>query len=260
MGRRRLTFDEFLRRANIAHANKYDYSLTQLTTQHALVDIICPIHGVFKIAPTNHIRNFDNSNPDPRYRPGGCGECGKEFTRNRNKSGLDTKETFIAKANNVHNNRFTYPGEYTGQNFKITIQCPDHGLFEQLASNHLRGTGCPRCKNSKGATKIAKYLTRLKIEFVQEHSFADCRGESRPLRFDFWLPTLNTLIEFDGEHHFKPVRFRGVAQETVEDRFLLIQRYDSIKADYAAAQGIKLVRIAFCDSDKICDILKAELL
>lgn len=259
MSRVRLTLDEFLRRANIAHDNKYDYTLTHLTTQHVPVDVICPIHGIFQIAPTNHIRNYDNSNPNPQFRPGGCGKCGKEFTKARNRSGLDTKEEFVAKANEVHNNQFTYPGNYLGQNFKIDIECSIHGIFAQTGANHLRGTGCPKCKNSRGATMVAKCLTRKNVEYVQEHSFSDCRGDSNPLKFDFWLPVHNTLIEYDGEHHFNPVRFRGVAVERVEERYQQGLRYDSIKTEYAKAHGIRLIRIPYYEKHKIKEILNEVL-
>lgn len=256
MARVRMKFDEFLRRANIAHNNKYDYSLTELTTQHVNIEVTCRIHGPFFVSPSNHIKNYDGSNPLPHIRPVGCGKCGKEFTRARNRMGLDTKEEFTTKANEVHNDRYTYPGEYSGQNFKIDIECPNHGIFQQTGGNHLRGTGCPRCKNSRGATMVAKWLTRMNIEYVQEHSFSDCRGESHPLKFDFWLPALNALIEYDGEHHFGPIRFRGVAVERVEERYQRGLRYDSIKTEYAKAHGIRLIRIPYYEKHKIKELLK----
>lgn len=259
MARTRLTFDEFLRRANIAHDNKYDYSLTQLTIQHANIDVICPIHGVFKVTAANHIKNFDGSWSNTSAKPCGCGECGKEFTRQRNKAGSDTKDEFVAKANNVHNSRYTYPGEYMGQNFKLDIECPAHGVFQQTAGNHLRGRGCPRCKNSSGATMIAKCLTRLGLEYSQEHMFPDCYGDSHPLRFDFWIPSLNTLIEYDGEHHFQPIRFRGASAEKVEEAYQRGQRYDAIKTAYAADHEIKLIRIPYYSKHKIKEILSSAL-
>lgn len=254
-----MTFSEFLRRAKIAHADKYDYSVTQITTQHVSVEVICPIHGKFTVSPSNHIKNYDNANPDPRYRPVGCGECGKDFTRTRNRLGMDTKEVFVAKANEVHNDRYTYPGEYSGQNFKVDINCVDHGVFKQSGLNHLRGSGCPKCKNSRGETIIAKWLTRLNIEYVQEFTFPECMGDSKPLRFDFWLPTYNTLIEYDGEHHFEPIRFRGTSIEQADERYQQGLRYDSIKTEYAEAHGIRLLRVPYFKKSAIKEILNEML-
>lgn len=57
-----------------------------------------------------------------------------------------TKSDFVAKAIAVHGNRYDYScTEYTNSISKVTIICPKHGAFEQLASSHLRGQGCPKC-------------------------------------------------------------------------------------------------------------------
>lgn len=39
--------NEFVRRANIIHKNKYDYSLSDYKNSRDKIEIICPIHGVF---------------------------------------------------------------------------------------------------------------------------------------------------------------------------------------------------------------------
>jgi hypothetical protein len=36
---------------------------------------------------------------------------------------------------------------YDRINSKIIINCKEHGEFEQIANNHLRGAGCPKCNN-----------------------------------------------------------------------------------------------------------------
>lgn len=45
----------------------------------------------------------------------------------------------------------------------ITIGCPVHGDFEQRASTHMRGHGCPKC----GTEKIAKQLMHTTEEFIE---------------------------------------------------------------------------------------------
>lgn len=57
-----------------------------------------------------------------------------------------TKETFIEKANKVHNNKYDYSEtDFKNVNTKVCIICPKHGLFEQLPYNHLKGQGCRKC-------------------------------------------------------------------------------------------------------------------
>lgn len=46
---------------------------------------------------------------------------------------------------------------------KITIICPIHGEFEQIAADHIRGCGCPKCAR-KRIVDVHKYSTK---EFIQ---------------------------------------------------------------------------------------------
>jgi hypothetical protein len=77
----------------------------------------------------------------------------------------------------------------------------------------------------------------------REKSFEDCTnrgGEKvcRRLRFDFYLPEQNTLIEYDGEQHFVK---RGKYGEGYEN----YQRNDKIKNQYCKDNNIKLIRIHY---------------
>jgi len=50
------TTEGFIKKANLAHENKYDYSLVNYTHSKTKVDIICSIHGVFKQKPYIHVQ------------------------------------------------------------------------------------------------------------------------------------------------------------------------------------------------------------
>ena len=57
-----------------------------------------------------------------------------------------TREEFIARAKDVHGDRYDYSKvEYKGNNIHICIVCPVHGEFWQTPHNHLRGQNCPHC-------------------------------------------------------------------------------------------------------------------
>lgn len=54
--------------------------------------------------------------------------------------------TFKKRAKEVHGDRYEYDrAECTGRHKKVTITCRMHGDFEQIAGNHLNGSGCPKC-------------------------------------------------------------------------------------------------------------------
>ena len=53
--KKRKQIDIFIKESNKVHNNKYDYSLVQYKNTHTKIDIICPIHGLFKQRPHNHL-------------------------------------------------------------------------------------------------------------------------------------------------------------------------------------------------------------
>jgi protein-arginine kinase activator protein McsA len=126
----------FIERAKKAHGDKYDYSKVSYNKLADKVTIICPIHGDFHQIGANHIKGQ------------GCPTCGliKRTTGRR----LPFKD-FLNKANKIHCNRYTYIEDtYEKASGKVTIVCPTHGKFNQLADAHMKGQECPRCSVEKG--------------------------------------------------------------------------------------------------------------
>lgn len=116
----------FIQKAREIHGDKYDYSKVEYKNNYSKVTINCPEHGDFEQKVTSHISGH------------GCAEC----------VGLrkNTNESFIEKSKKVHGYRYSYSKvSYVCSQEKVTITCPEHGDFEQIANAHLRGQGCPGC-------------------------------------------------------------------------------------------------------------------
>ena len=65
-----------------------------------------------------------------------------------------TTEEFISDAKKVHGDKYDYSKVVYLQNKqRITIICPEHGEFEQIPSNHLKGFGCKKCSNQYKPTR-----------------------------------------------------------------------------------------------------------
>ena len=62
-----------------------------------------------------------------------------------------TLESYIVKANQVHNNKYDYSKTvYTKSKHHITVICPDHGEFKTRADGHINlPSGCPTCGRIK---------------------------------------------------------------------------------------------------------------
>jgi hypothetical protein len=155
-----------------------------------------------------------------------------------------TIEEFIKKSIKIHGNKYNYDNvNYVNNKKKISIICNKHGEFKQTPEIHLKGSGCPKCMESKGEKIIREWLEQNNIDFVYQKTFSDCRGKRNPLPFDFYFPNNNLLIEYDGIQHYKPVRlFNG------ENGFKETKNNDKIKNEFAQNNNIQLLRISYMDS------------
>lgn len=241
---KKLTTQEFIKKANIIHKFKYDYSKVIYIDSKTKITIICPIHGEFEQIPDSHIRGKI------------CLKCADKQRTGRSPY---TIQRFIEEANIKHNNRWDYSliDKIEGQT-KLPIKCKLHGVFWQRPSNHLtQKNGCPICKCSKGEQKIITILTTNQINFIPQYKFNNCVGTKRPLPFDFYLPDYNTCIEFDGEQHFNISR-RSKTKLKNENMFKYIQINDSIKNEYCRYNEIKLIRIPYYELNNIEKILGVD--
>jgi len=93
---------------------------------------------------------------------------------------------------------------------------------------------------SKGEKEIAQYLDRHNINYVREKTFKDCINFcGNSLRFDFYLEQFNLLIEYQGQHHEKPVnKYRRA--KIVHDKIVI---HDRVKEDFAESHQINLIKI-----------------
>lgn len=141
---KKLNTQEFIEKAKAVHGDKYDYSPVVYTTAMSKVSIRCREHGDFQQTPNSHLHGS------------GCPKCGSLQ--------LNT-ERFIAKAKEVHGDIYDYSQVvYTNNAAKVTIVCPTHGAFQQSASGHMRGNGCPKCA---AAAKGEHLRARAAEDFVR---------------------------------------------------------------------------------------------
>lgn len=234
------SIEDFIKNSSKIHNNKYDYSLVKFVNTKTKIIIICPTHGEFEQLPNNHL----NGN--------GCNKCGQIKTNIKNNKLLSY---YITKSNELHNYKYIYENEnikIKAQD-KISIICPIHGKFIQRISDHISGNGCPKCKSSKGENKVLKWLIDNNIKFTSQHRFNNCRNK-RPLPFDFYLPDHNICIEYDGEQHFKPVRFKNMKKD-ISSIYERTKFHDNIKTKFCEDNDIKLLRIPYTKYNEIEQIL-----
>ena len=137
----------FIRKARAVHGDRYDYSNTVYVSTISQLTVTCKEHGEFSVQARQHLIKST-----PRH----CPLCLKiTASRKMVNTAYGPKKithryntlSYVAACKSMHGDRYDYSKvEYTGSINKVTIICPTHGQFEQIASNHLRGKwGCVGC-------------------------------------------------------------------------------------------------------------------
>lgn len=145
------TTAEFISIAQKIHGSRYDYSTVKYKNLTTNVDIVCPIHGAFSQRPSSHLSNG-----------AGCLKC------SRGSSQRLTQKGFIARANLVHNSKYTYENtKYVNNHTSVIVTCPHHGDFSTNPNNHIRSkepVGCRECANKK----MREERTSSKPDFIEK--------------------------------------------------------------------------------------------
>jgi hypothetical protein len=214
----------------------YDYSKVEYIDSHTKVEIICKEHNSFFMCPKEHINQKQ-----------GCPKCGKISMSNKHRKDIDL---LMNQFKDLNGDLYDYSKvEYKNNRTKVEIICKEHGSFLQTPKSHLHGAGCPKCNISSGERKILSYLENLGIEYSYNHTFEKCKYKL-PLPFDFFIPSYNLCIEFDGEQHYRPIEYFGGV-----DNFKRQIKRDHIKDKYCNDNKISLIRISYLNQNEISKIL-----
>lgn len=234
--------DVFLSKLSEIHPNIVlvgDYvNCSTKTTFRCLIDDF-----VWEAVPTYMINDKRN----------GCPICGGTH--------LLDPEQFLQTAAKIHPN-IEFLDKYTNSRTRIHCRCKLDG-YEWMAlpsSLIYHYCGCPKCSMTRGENRIDTILQDNNIIYEIQKRFSDCRDE-HPLPFDFYIPSINMCIEFDGEQHFRPVRFHSnMTDEHINDKFQKVRQHDLIKDNYCKDNQIELLRIPYYSFDDIDTIISERVI
>ena len=151
---------------------------------------------------------------------------------------MKTLELFIKQAKIIHGDKYDYSKcEYNGAHVKVCIICPIHGEFWQTPHSHLKGSGCPKCKNSLLENKVRLFLDRNDIHYIYQYFPKFLNDGSGHQSLDFYLPEYNIAIECQGIQHFEPQDWFGHRKSY---SFTEVLKRDKIKKEQCEKHGIKM--------------------
>jgi len=184
-----LTKEEWIVKAENTHGTFFDYSKVEFCGVKNPVTIICPIHGEFSQIAEKHFKY-------------GCAACAKNKPL--------TIQSFIDRANIIHGFQFDYSmiKEINGKDAKVSIICSKHGIFEQIANNHLRGRGCKYCSVGNFSKKEHLWLDYCDVPNDSLHRNVKITIGDRNFCVDGIFQTEKVIYEFLGDYwHGHPIKF-----------------------------------------------------
>lgn len=187
-----------LARANEIYSNKFSYPNFKYIGINDLIEVKCNIHNIHFHKKLSHL--LDQNTPIL-----GCEQCNDEFFNIHNKkiniiaNKIKTDkiaETFIGKCKEKHNSLYEYDKTVFIEAGKhVTIKCKIHDYFDQIAKNHLKGNGCPKCKALKNDFSIKKFKDNRQLFKAAKLYIIRCYN--------------------DNEEFYKI----GITSKTIEERF-----------------------------------------
>ena len=214
--------------------------IRELNKKHPTIEVL----GEYKTARTKITfkctkDGFEwDATPDTilRTRNKGCPKCSGNV---KNK----TTDDFIKELYTISSNIIIH-GEYVNSKIKVACECKACGYnWDATPSSLLAGSGCPKCNFSKGELAISKYLDDNYINYKTQYTFKGCK-QKRKLPFDFYLPKLNIVIEYQGVQHYEPVEHFGGVKD-----FNLRKIRDDVKEKYCKQNNIRIIKIPYTTKD-----------
>ena len=224
---------------------KYDYTLisTEYANARTKLEYICNKHkdkGMQSITYGNLKNGF------------GCKYCGDEKTVEAKRLSFEeVKEIF------ANHDMELLEQPYINTSIPMAYTCKHHPEvgIQYMATSNAYKQHCPYCHIIKGENKIAQYFIKNNIAFEYQKTFNGLVGvRNKKLSYDFYLPNLNLLIEYQGEQHEHPIEHFGG-----EEQFKTQLEHDKRKREYATSHNIELLEIWYYDFNNIETILNNKL-
>ena len=131
-----------------------------------------------------------------------CRECTNKKLRELRKL---TKEDVLERCNKYGAKLITPYNKYENNETIMEFKCECGEVFYRRFNSFKDSKQyyCNTCtSNSRAEILIKQLLEDNNIAYLSQYKFKDCRNE-KPLPFDFYIPSLNIAIEYDGKQRYK---------------------------------------------------------
>lgn len=183
-------FQDFKDKANLLHNNEYDYSEYKGYLKHCKITHKLCGYTFYK-SPLYHMHG------------GVCNVCYHSYN-------VINFETYVIKANKIHNDEFEYFEPYINSKKPIKIKHKSCGtIFYRIAANHLnrlnKSSNCPTCNDGLNSASLDE-INWLDENNIFERQFI-FTVNNKQYRFDGYDLNTKTDFEYNGSFWHGELRF-----------------------------------------------------
>lgn len=227
----RLTTKEWIAKAKALHGDRYNYKKVQYVNTKTKVELYCNIHH----------KTF-TKRADCVLQGQQCPDCAAESRIHKHRK---TTEEFIAKAKEVHGDRYDYSATiFVDSSTKVDITCKRHGIFKQRPDGHLGGHGCRKCVYEESSLPVDAFIARAnqihdgKYTYVRS-TYTGVRGKIKvicPVHGEYTTSVAVHLYGKKGCRQCAVLKSRSTTEEFIKKAELLHKKlYDYSKVSYITA-------------------------
>ena len=179
------SLEDFIIKADILYNKLYEYIelIPKIKNKYRRIKYICKEHGEIIQNADNHLKGW------------GCNQCGYEKASEKLSDSFDI---WVQKSKIIHGDCYSYIC-LVGKNPRksLKIKCQKHGIFTQLVSSHLSGSGCPKCAYSNSSKRENIWLDSIGISEENRQVILPFLGR---IKVDGYDPETKTAYEFYGDY------------------------------------------------------------
>jgi hypothetical protein len=113
-----------------------------------------------------------------------------------------TTEEFIAKARQVHGDKYDYSlVNYKNSETKVKIGCGEHGTFEQTPNKHVSArTGCPNCAGNI-RDSVEEFITKARAVHGDKYDYSKSNYVNSKTKITILCPDHGEFRQSPGVHY-----------------------------------------------------------
>ena len=182
----------------------------------------------------------------------GCDECLLERKREIYAYSLEEATELLHK---IHP-QVDIIGDYINTTTPTLFRCNEHNHEFTSTWDYVvsRISCCNKSRKNYKEEQVCQLIESWGYKIERGKTFKDCK-DINVLPFDCYLTDFNTIVEYDGEQHFYPIKHGSQTEEDAIEKLKYTQKHDEIKNEYCNKNGINLIRIPYTEFENVDSFL-----